>query len=552
MAKAQQLTRSAAKAGHALSVNGQYVWQFQSQLSSVLASRLGRQHAALLAIPVPADNGETDWTTTLSGPVVPAAALQEAERAALLQRAERMLADIRGLAARLRDDGAATAPVAAMIEQAVRTPPGDWLFSVSGQPVLAMWGHAAEPGAISVLAPIAAAATAATVPPNAATPASDVPSPAPESTSTSAAAAAPLGATTAAGKGSSSRRSPWRFAWLLLPLAALAVLLLTRCNRAPVEDLSESLVQAERDNRTLEEAINAKRNDRQQFECVRDPLPPERPASEPPPPAPSAPLPSPPPPPEPASALPPPASKPAPKPAPKPSAPVIASAPAPKPAPVPPPAPLPDPPVAKAPPPPPPAPAPAPACKPRGPGEAPEVVMIIDASGSMREPFGGATSRLEAAKRASGQMIRALPPDVDVGLVDFSACGKVRRDRFYSANERGQLTGEIDRLTPQQGTPLAEAISRAGTIAGKVNDNILVVVSDGDDSCGGDPCAAARTARAAKPNLTINVIDLSTSPRDRQVLECVARAGGGKLLRPGDTLDLNQKMKEAAGPANCP
>ena len=190
------------------------------------------------------------------------------------------------------------------------------------------------------------------------------------------------------------------------------------------------------------------------------------------------------------------------------------------------------------------------ACKPRQPGDEPEVLMIVDASGSMRERLGN-MSRLEAAKRAADIVIRGLPPSVEVGLVDFDACNRVRRDKFYKAPERGALIAEINGLSPKAGTPLAQAIERAGRVASDSADAVLVVVSDGGDSCGGDPCAAARRLRAQKPNVVINVIDLSDSAADRQVLQCVANAGGGRVMRPGDPLDLQQKMKEAVSSANC-
>ena len=178
--------------------------------------------------------------------------------------------------------------------------------------------------------------------------------------------------------------------------------------------------------------------------------------------------------------------------------------------------------------------------------------MIIDGSGSMRQPLAGGASRLDAAKRAAEAMIRSLPAGVDVGLVDFGACGQVRRDKFYPTPQRGALIGEINALTPKRGTPLADAIRRAGAVASDSAPSVLVIVSDGGDSCGGDPCAAARSVRAAKPNVTINVIDLSDTPADRQVLQCIASAGGGRVLSPGDPADMNRKMKEAAGAANCP
>lgn len=177
--------------------------------------------------------------------------------------------------------------------------------------------------------------------------------------------------------------------------------------------------------------------------------------------------------------------------------------------------------------------------------------MIVDASGSMNERFGAGGTRLDAAKRASDAMIRGLPNDVSVGLVDFAACGQVRRDKLYASGERGALIGSINGLTPKGGTPLAAAIKRTGSVITDSADGVVVIVSDGDDSCGGDPCAEARALRAQRPKVIINVIDLSDNAKDKQVLQCVANAGGGRLLSPGDPVELNRKLKEAVTSVAC-
>jgi Mg-chelatase subunit ChlD len=346
---------------------------------------------------------------------------------------------------------------------------------------------------------------------------------------------------------------------LALPLLGLAAWGLQRYGDTRVADdagLAEQIAQADARNRTLEEELARKRNADAAQQCVMDAPPltaqapqfdPQAPAAPPDPGVPAVPadVPSPAPdaavtPPDPV--VPPAASTPVQPPArrasqaapARPTSPPASTAPAPRGDVRPPP------PQRQA------------ACKPRRPGDEPEVVMIIDASGSMRNPFGGAPSRLDAAKRAAESMIRGLPPEVDVGLVDFGACGQVRRDKFYPAPQRGALIAEIGSLSPKQGTPLADAIRRAGTVASDSAESVLVIVSDGGDSCGGDPCAMARSLKARKPNVTINVIDLSDTPKDRQALQCIASAGGGSLLSPGDPADMNRKMKQAAGAAPCP
>ena len=76
----------------------------------------------------------------------------------------------------------------------------------------------------------------------------------------------------------------------------------------------------------------------------------------------------------------------------------------------------------------------------------------------------------------------------------------------------------------------------------------MVVVSDGGDTCGGDPCAAARAAKAVKPDLTINVIDLSGGT-DGGVLRCVADAGGGKVFAPSSARPDVDPIAAGDGPA---
>jgi Mg-chelatase subunit ChlD len=189
---------------------------------------------------------------------------------------------------------------------------------------------------------------------------------------------------------------------------------------------------------------------------------------------------------------------------------------------------------------------PAPDCAaPRLPAEAPEVALVVDASGSMEEPIAGAANRLEAAKRAIGDLLDGLPGDVDVGLVEFRDCKRIRRDRFYSEGERGQLKAQVDSLEPGRGTPLARAVERAGSILSSQAPGVIVVVTDGEDSCGGDPCAAARAIKQKRPNVVINVIDIGSGGASPAA--CMAEITGGRVYQPGSAVEFDQMIAAAGG-----
>lgn len=502
-----------------LGLHGQAVIAAHRQLASILGSRLGPGHAALLALPRIDPNGQRiDWYTALPGPIRPVADLPAEEQAPLRATAERLAGEIAGLGTALVQSGGTGELVGRMLLLAVRTPGPEHLYAVGDQPVLVLWAHESE-------AVAAAPAVAMATPP---------PAPAPAPASASAAPTLASVPAAPAGRG--------LLGWLLWLLPLLLLLLLAFLGLRACEPLPPVVVeipdpnpppppadptpalaarlaelQAERDRLAQEGSARL-------AQCVpEDPVPPQRVEDLPPaPPPPVTPKPEPP------------------KPEP------------PKPEPPKPPPPRAEPPPVREPPPvatvrpPPPPPSPPQNCAPTyAPGDEPEVVLVVDGSGSMKEPFAGGGPRIDQARRSIRSMVEGLPPGVDVGLVDFRGCDKVRRDKFYSDSERGQLLGEVDGLQPWGGTALARSIERAGNIVSSDVESVIVVVSDGEETCNGDPCAAARALKAAKPNVIINVIDISGDGKGRQVIQCVAQATGGKVLTPQSPMDFARTLQQA-------
>jgi hypothetical protein len=162
--------------------------------------------------------------------------------------------------------------------------------------------------------------------------------------------------------------------------------------------------------------------------------------------------------------------------------------------------------------------------------------------------------RMEAARKAALAVLDGLPARARVHLMSFAdfddqhvqqtTCGVVERGVFPNA-DRARLRQSLQALKPNaSGTPLAQSIGKgAAAVTGRPpgTPGFVVVITDGVETCGADPCAAAQAAHAADPGLSIAVIDIAHNPQ----LACLASATAGRIFAPGDAAGLGQYLADA-------
>jgi hypothetical protein len=178
-------------------------------------------------------------------------------------------------------------------------------------------------------------------------------------------------------------------------------------------------------------------------------------------------------------------------------------------------------------------------------GAAGEVLILLDSSGSMAARA-GAVTRMDEARGAVTTFLASLPAGTRGGLAVFGDVGdnsvsskakscEAPLHMLYPAGmiDQGRLTQAAGTLRPAGWTPLAAAIrTAAGSFSAPGGKGrTLYVVSDGIESCGGDPVKAARAAKA-DANVVVNVIgfDVRAAPEIAALRE-VASAGGGTYQR---------------------
>lgn len=154
-------------------------------------------------------------------------------------------------------------------------------------------------------------------------------------------------------------------------------------------------------------------------------------------------------------------------------------------------------------------------------------------------------SRIGVAKQALTNLVNSADRGVTFDFITFSECGPPRPEGSYGPDQRSALTGAITQAEPRSATALARALTTLPQIIPPSDKPInVVLVSDGFDSCGGDPCAAAAQIERARPEINVNVVAVSQAIPE---LRCISSATGGKFFQAESAQELAQTLKNAAG-----
>ena len=170
------------------------------------------------------------------------------------------------------------------------------------------------------------------------------------------------------------------------------------------------------------------------------------------------------------------------------------------------------------------------------------IAILLDASGSMAQKIGGKT-KMELAKDAINQFVSSMPEEANVSLRVYGHKGsnsdsdkKVSCDStevvydFKPYNE-SNFKSSLGKFQPTGWTPIANAISETKADFEKVGtdgENIIYVVSDGVETCDGDPVKAAKELHDSNIKAVVNIIGFDVDSNGQKQLIAVAEAGGGE------------------------
>jgi hypothetical protein len=173
------------------------------------------------------------------------------------------------------------------------------------------------------------------------------------------------------------------------------------------------------------------------------------------------------------------------------------------------------------------------------PAEAARVEIILDVSGSMRARM-GAETKIDSARKAIRATLAGIPPESVVGLRLYGhrvaqenkaeSCRDTELSVPFQALDKAGFLAVVDRAQPRGQTPLTYSLEQAAHDFGPASDEerVIILVSDGAETCGGDPAAAARNLLAQGFKLKVHTVGFDVDAAARAQLEAISTATGGE------------------------
>jgi len=180
------------------------------------------------------------------------------------------------------------------------------------------------------------------------------------------------------------------------------------------------------------------------------------------------------------------------------------------------------------------------------------ILFIVDISGKMSGKFPKQTTladptKMQIATDVFQSFLAELPKDLNVGLEVYGHhgdrdCSSLEVMNPIAPLDDSAIMENVRDLLPERGsTPLAKALELGAEALKNVQgDKFIVLLSDGKDSCGGDPIEVAKGLKEL--NITINVLGIDVKDDEMAQLSGIAEVDGGQYFAVNNTEDFEKSL----------
>ncbi len=186
------------------------------------------------------------------------------------------------------------------------------------------------------------------------------------------------------------------------------------------------------------------------------------------------------------------------------------------------------------------------------------VMIVLDASGSMSEEAENGKTKIFAAKQVLEKVLSELDSSVKVGLRvygssepsfdPFEKCQDTLLLVSPALNNRAKIINELRNIKPSGATPISLAMRRAIDDLKSVSaeQKSVVLISDGMDTCGYDPCSLAESMRENNLNVQFNVVGFGIKNDFNAIeqLQCIAKSTDGQFYTADTSAELTEGITD--------
>ncbi|MCG8396416.1 VWA domain-containing protein [Bacillus atrophaeus] len=188
------------------------------------------------------------------------------------------------------------------------------------------------------------------------------------------------------------------------------------------------------------------------------------------------------------------------------------------------------------------------------------VAVLFDGSGSMVQKTGG-ERKIDVAKKSVKSFAELLPENTNLMLRVFGHEGNNKlsgkalscstTETIYGLHpyEGSLFNNALRQINPTGWTPIAKALSDTREEFQKVNaegKNVVYLITDGEETCGGDPAKEIEKLREANVDTIVNIIGFNFDVKGNQEMKQAAVAGGGEYISAKNAEEFEQAWENEA------
>ena len=184
------------------------------------------------------------------------------------------------------------------------------------------------------------------------------------------------------------------------------------------------------------------------------------------------------------------------------------------------------------------------------------ISLVLDASGSMRAPVNG-RSKLDIARDVLRQVLVDWDPEISLGMVVYGhrdgSCEDIETLVPVEHGGAGPVAAALEYIEAKGATPLTQAVVEAardvasGGVENSAESVRVVLVSDGEETCGRNPCELHEEMESLGVGFTTYVVgfDILRNSKAQSQLRCLAQKSGGTFQLAWDSRSLARALRIA-------